>query len=114
MSAIDDRAVASRPDLPVAGAVASRAVVAVDNPARWAKQLASHLGRHTPPTDEDGGQRLHFAVGSCLLRCEDGALVLDAQAADPAGLRRVEEIVGSHLERFAAKLGLTVTWTAHR
>ena len=95
-----------------AGGVASRAVVAVENPARWARQLDSHLGRHTPPTDEDGGRRLHFTAGSCLLRCEDGRLVLAARAADPAGLRRVEEIGGSHLERFAAKLGLTVTWTA--
>lgn len=93
-------------------ALSARADVTLDNPARWAKQLASHLGRHTPPTNDSGGQRLHLAGGSCLLTCTDNTLVLAATGPDEETLHRVQQVVGSHLERFAAKLGVTVTWAS--
>ncbi len=65
----------------------SRADVPTDVPARYAKQLVSHLGR-----------RIDFG------------LVLQAEAPDVESLARVEHALGSHLERFGQRKELTVTW----
>ena len=70
----------------------SSAVVATDAPARYAKQLLSHLGRKNtvePLDDAPEGGRLVFAYGSAALRPGDGQLVLDASAEDAEGLAHV-------------------------
>jgi hypothetical protein len=90
----------------------SIATVATATPERYAKQLASHLGRKTEVLSEDAGQRIVLNAGSCLLESVDGALVLHASADDADGLQRVEQVVGSHLERFGARNELTVSWEA--
>jgi uncharacterized protein len=66
----------------------SRAVVATSTPERFAKQLVSHLSRKVAFTTEGGTSSL--TIG-------DGVAV-------------VEHVLGSHLERFAQREPLTVTW----
>ena len=94
------------------------ASVATPTPERYAKQLAAHLGRRLEVRDEADGLRLIFGnadangdgSGDCLLRAQDAALELSASAADPAGLERITEVVGSHLERFGQRNELVVVW----
>jgi len=88
----------------------SIANVATETPERYAKQLANHLGRKAEVRSEDAGERIVLGGGSCLLESRAGTLVLHATADDTDGLRRVEQVVGSHLERFGARNELTVTW----
>jgi hypothetical protein len=88
----------------------SRADVVTDRPARYAKQLVSHLGRHTPPVEEADGHRLTFGDGSCLVTAGEQTLVLLATAPDPESLARVEDVVGRHLIRFGEKDELSVDW----
>ncbi|GAA1179203.1 hypothetical protein GCM10009584_21210 [Ornithinimicrobium humiphilum] len=97
--------------------VTRTALVATDTPARWAKQLASHLGRPGKMTVEetDRGPQLAMAFDDQQATC-----LMDTTAADTLGLHvassteeaaeRMTRVVGSHLERFGAKVGLTVTW----
>ncbi|MBX6391138.1 MAG: DUF2218 domain-containing protein [Frankia sp.] len=94
------------------GPYTSRADVSTEAPARYAKQLASHLGRRAEVREEgDGAVRLLFGNGgSCLLTSGDGVLTLAADAATTTALGEVEEVVGRHLERFGQRAGLTVTW----
>ncbi len=93
--------------------VTATASVETSSPERYAKQLAAHLGRKLEVREEAGGLRLLFGDGSgdCLLRAQDTALELQATATGPAGLERITQVVGSHLERFGQRNELTVVWS---
>jgi hypothetical protein len=86
------------------------AVVATATPERYAKQLASHLGRRSEVIEEATGTRLRMAGGECLLQPAGEALELHASAPTQAELERVTEVVGSHLERFGQRSELRVSW----
>ena len=88
----------------------SHASVPTDAAARYAKQLASHLGRRSEIREEADGIRIVLAVGDCLLRSHEGSLELSATAPGPEELERVEQVVGSHLERFGQRNELQVVW----
>ena len=92
--------------------IGSRADVATGAPARYAKQLLSHLGRKVPFTGDAitapataviGGATTGIVVG-------DGVLTLEAAGHDEESVARVEHVLGSHLERFAQREALTVRW----
>lgn len=90
----------------------SDARVATDRPHRYAKQLASHLGRRIDAHwDEEAGRgTLAFGAGGTgTLTAEPGALLLtvDGPAAE---IERLEDVVGRHLVRFGAKDELVVEW----
>ena len=88
----------------------SRADVATDAADRFAKQLVSHLAHKIETRDEPEGQRLVFSDGSCLLTAQSDRLMLTATADTEEGLRHVQRVVGSHLQRFGQRTELTVTW----
>jgi hypothetical protein len=99
------------PDDPVL--LASTAVVATGTPARYAKQLLSHVGRKAtvePLDDAPEGGRLVFAYGVGTVRPAGDRLVLQASAESFEHLARVEDVLGRHLERFGARQELTVSW----
>ncbi|WP_327399742.1 DUF2218 domain-containing protein [Streptomyces sp. NBC_01288] len=89
----------------------SEARVATDRPQRYAKQLASHLGRRSETSwdEETGVGRLVFQDGTGSLTATDGALLL-AVEAEPEFLDRLEDVVGRHLVRFGTKDELVVEW----
>ncbi len=92
----------------------SRAEVGTDKPTRYAKQLASHLGRKCAVAEETTGTRVTLPVdrgsGSCLLSSGSGVLVLEAEAENAEVLQTVNDVVGGHLERFGQRDGLAVSW----
>ena len=94
----------------------SSAHVATDRPARYGKQLTSHMGHKITTAWDDESQTgsLTFnrdgqLTGSADLSCEPGALVLTLHA-DDEHLERLEEVAGRHLARFGAKDALVVSW----
>jgi hypothetical protein len=89
----------------------SHADVPTDAPARYAKQLVSHLGRRAPVTEEADGAWT-ITVGDARGRIAVGVdvLSLHVEASDAETLDRLEHALGSHLERFGARAGLTVAW----
>lgn len=91
----------------------SSASVPTDAPARYAKQLLSHLGRKNTVEPLDGapeGGRLVFAYGTGEVRPAEGVLELVASAGTDEDLAHVEDVLARHLERFGAKRALSVTW----
>lgn len=88
----------------------SRAHVRTDAPTRYGKQLASHFGRRIASTWDGSTGTLPFDFGTCTLTAADDALVLRAEATTAEDLARVEEVTGSHLERFGQRHELAVTW----
>ena len=73
----------------------SHADVRTDAPARYAKQLVSHLGRKAPFTEEADGAWT-VTVG-------------DARGRIAVG----DDVLSLHVERFGARAGLTVAWQRH-
>lgn len=102
---------------PLKSPLTSTAQVATGRPARYRKQLGSHLGRNLIADVQQGRTHLTFPgeqgeapKGSCALVEEDGILRLEAEGVDEAMIERVEHVVGGHLERFGEAEGLTVVW----
>ncbi len=88
----------------------SRADVVTDVPARYAKQLVSHLGRKVAFVQDGDTWTAHVAGSVARITVGDGVLVLQAEAADPEGLARLEGALGNHLERFGQRNELAVSW----
>lgn len=89
----------------------STAFVATESAERYAKQLASHLGRKLEVEElPDGVRRLAFVKGTAVLTPEPERLVMRAEAEDAESLAVVEDVVGRHLERFGQRNELVVTW----
>jgi hypothetical protein len=91
----------------------SEARVATDRPHRYAKQLASHLGRRSETSwdEESGAGSIAFQNGGRgTLTATEGALLL-ALETEAEHLDLLEGVVGSHLVRFGSKDELVVEWT---
>ena len=85
--------------------------VPTDVAARYAKQLASHLGHKATVEETPQGTVIHIGAGSCLLRPGPAALQLDAEAPDDEGRERVKDVIGRHLVKFGQRNELVVDWT---
>lgn len=92
----------------------SVAVVDTNAPARYAKQLLSHLGHKVAvepvPGQPEPAGRLVFAYGVGDVLPGPAALELRATAADGEALARVQDVLARHLVRFGARRELEVTW----
>lgn len=91
-------------------AFASQADVSTDQPARYAKQLVSHLGRKLDFTAEGAVSTAAMGTGTGQVVVGDGVLTLLATGPDEASVATVEHVLGSHLLRFATREDLTVAW----
>lgn len=84
--------------------------VVTNNPQRFIKQLASHLGRKLEISSTGGATVIGFDGGSCELRPVEAALEMTAAASSLEMLDRVQDVVGRHLEQFGTREGLVVAW----
>ena len=89
----------------------SRADVATDVPARYARQLVAHLGRKIAFTTDGATSTATFGSTTAQVVVGDGVLTLIVSGTDDAGVAQVEHVVGSHLARFGTRSQLVVTWT---
>jgi hypothetical protein len=90
----------------------SRAEVATDRPSPYLLQLAKHFRHKLDVTFDAERGTIPFAFGRAELSTAQGVLVLEAVADSAEGLERVEQVVGSHLERFGRRDELAVRWVS--
>lgn len=89
----------------------SVAVVALERPARYAKQLASHIGHRVEVTERPGGYDVAFAGGSGSIEVGEDQLTLRAISDDPEVLSRITDVLGRHLLQFTTRLpDVAVIW----
>jgi catechol 2,3-dioxygenase len=89
----------------------SHAEVVTDRPSPYLLQLAKHFRHKLDVVFDERTGTIPFAFGRCDLRAGDGVLVLEASAATPEDLARVEEVAGGHLARFSRRDELSVEWS---
>lgn len=88
----------------------SRADVATDAPARYAKQLVAHLGRRIDFVTEGSTSTATIGTTTGQIVVGEGVLTLLAIGPDESSVAQVEHVLGSHLERFGQRNELVVTW----
>lgn len=93
-------------------AATSHARVATPNASRYLQQLCKHFAHKVPATFDTATGRIEFPFGEARLQAEEGALLIAAAAAGADGLARLQEVIGSHLLRFAFREDLTLDWQA--
>ncbi len=89
----------------------SRAVVATAKPSPYLLQLAKHFRHKLAVRFDEDSAVIPFAFGTAELAAEPEALIIVAHAHTPADLERLQQVVGSHLERFGRRDELEVTWS---
>jgi hypothetical protein len=92
--------------------LSARADVVTDAPARYAKQLVSHLGHRVEFETVGDTSTARFGDGTGHVVVGDGVLTLLAEAPDAESLARVQDVLGRHLERFGQRNELAVSWTS--
>jgi len=92
--------------------VTSLALVPTDRPARYGKQLASHLGRRSVSTwdDETASGTITFDNGLLAMASAAGGLSLTLET-DGGSVETLEGVVGRHLVRFGSRDELVVEWS---
>ena len=90
--------------------LSSTASVATKSALRYLGQLCKHFGPKVPASIEGDHGWIAFDFGRCHLAANDDELSLHNSAATPEGLARLEQVIASHLERFAFREELSITW----
>lgn len=92
----------------------SSTFVATETPARYIGRLCKHFAHKIPVEFDERQGRIEFAFGLASLQAEAHGLRLRAEAATGEDLQRLQEVVGSHFERFAWQEALTLDWRPDR
>lgn len=84
----------------------------VSTPAasRHLSLLCQHFQQKVPANWSEQQGEVDFGIGKCWLQAEPQALLIRCQAADQEALAQVQEVVKSHLEKFARNEGLQLHW----
>lgn len=77
---------------------------------RYLGQLCKHFGHKVPASIDGDHGWIAFEFGRCHLAANDTELSLHNMAASPEALQRLEQVIASHLQRFAFREELAVTW----
>lgn len=88
----------------------STAMVPTDRPARYGKQLTSHMGHKAETTwTDDGHGTIEMGSGTAVLECvEDGLKIVVTAPSEE--IDSYESVVGRHLVMFGKKEELVATW----
>ena len=84
--------------------------MATPKAAGYLAQLCKHFGHKVPASHEGNDGQISFSSGTCRLHAEEAALTMTVEAATPEDIARLEEVVASHLLRFAFREELKVEW----
>jgi hypothetical protein len=90
--------------------IQSIAEVATPKASRYLQQLCKHFGHKLPATFDASEGRIEFSTGACRLEAGAEVLTLHLTAPDGGRLAELQEVVGSHLLRFAFRDALKVEW----
>jgi len=85
-------------------ALESKALVKIERPSRYGKQLASHLSHKSELAEILGGWQLTMPLGIATITADDDLLIMTAKAENTADLERIQFVLDKHLKQFTTKL----------
>ncbi len=90
----------------------SHARLSTDRAARYMTQLGKHWSQKFPVLLGEADCEITLPVGRCVMRADAEGLDVEAVAEDEAALAKLEDVIASHLARFAFREGeVTLGWT---
>lgn len=96
--------------MPETGSVHSVAEVATPKASRYLQQLCKHWQHKLPVAFDPQSGRVEFSIGECRMAAGLELLTLTISAPEAEKLARLQDVVASHLSRFAFKDELKVEW----
>ena len=87
------------------------ASIPTDRPERWAKQLLAHFAAKVDVVRDANGGTITFGAGKGTVRVEPNLLVFEAEGETEDDAQVVQNVLGGHFERFAAKDDLKAIWS---
>lgn len=88
----------------------STATISTAKASGYLQQLCKHFGHKVPAEFTPEAGTITFEMGTAALAATDDTLTMTVTAATAEGLERLEQVMGGHLERFAFRDALTVSW----
>jgi hypothetical protein len=79
--------------------------------SKYLQQLCKHFAHKIKAEFDESAGTLEFPNGKATLKASNGLLKIQVKADDEAGLKSLEGVVVSHLERFAFREKLEIVWT---
>jgi hypothetical protein len=95
---------------PILAAVRSNAEIATPKASRYLQQLCKHFQHKRPVTYDDRAGQIVFPIGDCRLDADDAVLRLSLAAPDSAKMAQLQDVVASHLLRFAFREEIQIEW----
>lgn len=89
----------------------STATFESEKASRYLQQLCKHFGHKAEVSFDERQGRVALPMGTCDLEAADGSLVMRVSADSTQDIARLEQVVGSHLERFAFREEPKLAWT---
>lgn len=90
----------------------SHARLTTDKAVRYMSQLGKHWSHKFPVLLGEADCEIDLPVGRCVMRADGEGLGITATAADAETLTRLEDVIASHLARFAFREGeVALSWT---
>jgi hypothetical protein len=92
--------------------VAARSIAEVPTPnaGRYLQQLCKHFQHKRPVSFDPRSGRIEFPIGDCRLTASEGMLNISLSAPDEAQMTQLQEVIASHLVRFAFREPPKIEW----
>ncbi len=88
----------------------SMATIATPNARKYLVQLCKHFQHKRPVTFDPRSGRIEFSIGDCRLDASEGMLTISLSAPDEAQMAQLQEVIASHLVRFAFREPPKIEW----
>ena len=88
----------------------STADIATDKASRYLQQLCKHFAHKTQVSFNTSKGRISFTGGDCRLEADENRLRLSVTAPNAETLAKLQDVAARHLERFAFREDLKITW----
>jgi hypothetical protein len=85
--------------------------VAIPTPPRYMNRLAKHFEHRVAVVRDERSASVAFQDAPCTMQASDTHLDIRIEAADPATLTRIQDVVAKHLKQVAAKETFDVEWS---
>ena len=84
--------------------------IATDKASKYLKWLCGHFRIKVDAEYDDTHGEVHFPFGQCEMWAKPEELAIRVESEDAVSFARIKHVVGDHLERFAHKDSIRVTW----
>lgn len=91
--------------------IKAQAYVETEKASRYLQQLCKHFKHKVPAEWDEKKGRTEFPFGLCLMEADDQQLTITCEAPTAEAFNRMRFVLDDHLERFAWKEELKLSWS---